>query len=118
MYVRHGEVELSRVCGWKTIRTDNSNVKFGSANHLQSGKLRGDENVNKYLTEFHGHQRQKTIFQANFASQFSHDAKDSRAVRPLINAKCLVATLGVLYRFSRAYTVNGTVYILLLCAIN
>ncbi|KVH89333.1 UbiA prenyltransferase family [Cynara cardunculus var. scolymus] len=102
---RHGEVEFSRVRGWKTIRTELSSVKFERANHLQSGKLSIDENVH---TQFHQHQRQKTRFQANVVSEFSHDAQDSGAVGPQINVKSLVATLGVIYRYSRAYTVNGT----------
>ncbi|KAI3715262.1 hypothetical protein L6452_22236 [Arctium lappa] len=104
----HGEVELSRVRGWKTIRTEHSNFKFARANHLRCGKLSSDENVSKCRTEVHRHQTQKPRFQANVASEFSHDAQDSGAVRPKINPKSLVAKLGVIYRYSRAYTVNGT----------
>ncbi|KAK1417082.1 hypothetical protein QVD17_26204 [Tagetes erecta] len=53
--------------------------------------------------------RSKTKIMANAASEFSNNARDQDVFRPQINRKSLGETVGVIYKYSRAYTLKGTV---------
>nr|XP_043626136.1 homogentisate phytyltransferase 1, chloroplastic-like [Erigeron canadensis] len=59
-----------------------------------------------YVTEI---QRRGTSFLANATSEYSDNANDSGVFRsPQINGKTIGATLDVVYKYSRAYTLKGT----------
>ncbi|KAI3775276.1 hypothetical protein L1987_49847 [Smallanthus sonchifolius] len=60
--------------------------------------------------EIQRHQRRKTKFLANAASEFSDDVRNPDVFCPQMNGKSLGATLGVIYKYSRAYTLKGTVF--------
>ena len=45
----------------------------------------------------------------NAVSEYSRDAQDSRTFVPESNGKTLGATLDVIHRYSRVYTLKGTV---------
>lgn len=77
-------------------------------NPLQSRKLNCLENACKYGTEIQQH-KQKTKFLANATSEFSGNVHDSGDFRPQVNRKSLGPSLDVIYRYSRAYTLKGTV---------
>ncbi|XP_052627832.1 homogentisate phytyltransferase 1, chloroplastic [Lactuca sativa] len=103
-----GSVKVSKVQVWKTIRLRDSNVTFERSNHLHGYKLNDPESANKYCSEFHRHQR-RTKLQANASSEFSINPHDSEVAPPQKDGKSLGATLDLIYRYSRAYTLKGTV---------
>ncbi|CAH1426766.1 unnamed protein product [Lactuca virosa] len=109
----HGKVKVSKVQVWKTIRLRDSNVTFKRSNHLHDYKLNDPESANKYCSEFHRHQRGSKL-QANASSEFSINAHDSGVAPPEKDGKTLGATLDLIYRYSRAYTLKGTVQFLIL----
>lgn len=109
----HGKVKVSKVQVWKTIRLRDSNVTFERSNHLHGYKLNDPESANKYCSEFHRHQR-RTKLQANASSEFSINPHDSEVAPPQKDGKSLGATLDLIYRYSRAYTLKGTVKFLIL----
>ncbi|KAL8235053.1 hypothetical protein R6Q59_021153 [Mikania micrantha] len=93
------EGQVSRVNVWKNV---NSNW-----NLLQFHKLYC---YHKHVAKMQVHQRRNKIkFLANIASKFSDNACDPEDSQPKINDKSLGATLGVIYKFSRVYTLKGTV---------
>lgn len=114
MCLGHGKVKVSKVQVWKTIRLRDSNVTFERSNHLHGYKLNDPESANKYCSEFHRHQR-RTKLQANGSSEFSiNPHNDSGVAPPQKDGKSLGATLDLIYRYSRAYTLKGTVQFLIL----
>ncbi|KAL8189487.1 hypothetical protein R6Q57_029053 [Mikania cordata] len=91
--------QVSRVDVWKNI--------YSNRNLLQFHKLNGHY---QHVTEIQLHQRRnKTKFLANIASKFSDNTSDPGDSQPKIIGKSLGATLGLIYKYSRAYTLKGTV---------
>ncbi|KAL7598582.1 hypothetical protein Lser_V15G24095 [Lactuca serriola] len=97
----HERVKVSRIQVRKTT-FGHSNSIFGRMNHQQSRKLNDPESDNKYFTEVHRHQRQIT-------KVLAVDASKGFVLRPQIDGKSLGATLEVIYRYSKVYTLQGTV---------
>ncbi|KAM0017774.1 putative homogentisate phytyltransferase [Helianthus debilis subsp. tardiflorus] len=88
-----GDVKVSRVDVWKTVNSK-----------LNPRKL------NCYYKHVRRHERQKTKFVVNAVSEFSDEACNNPEVfRPQMNGKSLGATLDVIYKYSRTYTLKGTV---------
>ncbi|KAI3524564.1 hypothetical protein L1887_03223 [Cichorium endivia] len=104
--VCHEKIEVSSIQVRKTSTLGHSNSIVGRLNHLQSCKLNYPESANKYYAGFHRHQRQRTKVLANDASENLHA---SALVLPQIDGKSFGATLNVIYRFSKVYTLQGTV---------
>ncbi|KAI3524566.1 hypothetical protein L1887_03225 [Cichorium endivia] len=88
--VCHEKIEVSSIQVRKTSTLEHSNSIVGRLNHLQICKLNYPESANKYYTGFHRHQRQRTKVLATDGKSFG-------------------ATLNVIYRFSKVYTLQGTV---------
>ncbi|GJX10967.1 UbiA prenyltransferase family protein [Tanacetum coccineum] len=92
-------VEVSRVHVQKIINLEHSVTKFGRLNTL---------NGNKYITDIHRHQRTKTKFVANAASEFSANVHESECFRPKTHQKSFGATLNAIYKYARIYTIKGS----------
>ncbi|KAL9992778.1 putative homogentisate phytyltransferase [Helianthus debilis subsp. tardiflorus] len=91
-----GDVKVSRVDVWKTV---NSKLNPRKLNCYY-----------KHVTDIQRHERQKTKFVVNAVSEFSDEACNNPEVfRPQMNGKSLGATLDVIYKYSRTYTLKGTV---------
>lgn len=97
----HERVKVSRIQVRKTT-FGHSNSIFGRMNHQQSRKHNDPESDNKYFTEVHRHQRQ-------IKKVLAVDASKGFVLRPQINGKSLGTTLEVIYRYSKVYTLQGTV---------
>ncbi|PWA97791.1 UbiA prenyltransferase family [Artemisia annua] len=105
------------------IISNNSSVleqpitKFASTSHVDASQPIGIDNVvldsfvvvkvpNMNHNESTNNLHKRKV---NVVSEYSRDAQDSRTFVPKINGKTLGATLDVIYRYSRAYTLKGTI---------
>ncbi|PWA44194.1 UbiA prenyltransferase family [Artemisia annua] len=93
----NGNVEVSRVHVRKIISLEHSVTK-------RLNTLKG----NKYTTYVQWHQRTKTKFVANAASEFSENVHDSECFRPKTHQKSFGATLNAIYKYARIYTIKGS----------
>ncbi|KAD6794903.1 hypothetical protein E3N88_05799 [Mikania micrantha] len=94
-------------CGGRVSRVDVKKNVNSNRNLLQFRKLNC---YNQHVTEIQLHQRKdKTKFLAKIASKFSDNTSDPGDSQPKIIGKSLGARLDLIYKYSRAYTLKGTV---------
>ncbi|PWA51903.1 ubiA prenyltransferase family [Artemisia annua] len=91
-------VDLSRDGECKTFRLEDSNIESRRLNRLR--QVNYPQSTNKFLPLY----RRKAKFKASAESE-AH----SFQIGPEINGKSIGAALNVIYRYSRAYTLKGTV---------